>query len=130
MDPILASRLGTTFTYKDLKEFVNNMPDEQLDQSVQILPNNPTPAPIRLKPIYWIGKVGETEQQVRNIENFEHNPDQIVLLEDSSPYGEYGDTYYSVDEAGNLVGNKSGIVFKSCTKEILKKPENCIDPVQ
>lgn len=105
-----------TFTYRNLKDIINGLPDSILDQQVEALadPNNGKPA--RLKPVIATGTVeelchvnGEVVIETRSSVDFTHRPHQLVLLTDHNGFGEDGDTFYKMTEDG-LVGNKSGKV--------------------
>lgn len=106
------------FTYRVLQQQLAKMTDAQLDQEVQVMPNNPTPEPTRLLPVYGIDTVenychvdGEVATETRSAVDFQHHPEQFVLLADYSPFSKEGDSYYEMEEGG-LRGNKTGKLFR------------------
>ncbi len=106
------------FTYRRLKEQLALMTEAQLDQEVQIMPNNPTPDPTRLQPVYGINTVecychvdGEVAQETRSAVDFQHHPEQVVMLSDYSPFSKDGDSFYTLEEEG-FRGNKTGKLLK------------------
>jgi hypothetical protein len=109
------------FTYADLKAYLDKMTPEQLAQQVQILsPGGSISDSIMLEPAFAIGSVqemcsddkGENVQSTHSALDFQHHPEQIILLSDYCPFGEDGDSYYTMDEDENgetvMIGNKSG----------------------
>jgi len=85
------------FTYKELLRSLAAMTEAQLDQEVQIMPNNPTPGPTRLQPVYGINTVEHYEaEDTRSAVDFQHHPEQVVLLSDYSPFYEEGNSYFEV----------------------------------
>jgi hypothetical protein len=106
------------FTYRKLLEQMKKMSDEELDQSVQVYPPHNTPNVVPLKPVIAFDTVkelcadqnGENCQTTRSCVDNKHHPQQWVLLTDYNPFSEKGDTYYTWEKDGSLVGNVSGEV--------------------
>ena len=90
------------FLYKDLLNALLKLTEEQLNQKVKILPPNGNKLHnYHLEPVIGINTVeyychidGEVITQTRTCEDFQHHPEQVVLLRDGSGVGEYGDTLY------------------------------------
>lgn len=103
-------------TYGELLDQLKTMTEEQLAQPAELLgPNSWTDKPALLQPIISIGTVeamchvdGEIATETRCCRDFTHRPEQVVLLYDECPFSEDGDTFYTVEADGSLVGNKSG----------------------
>jgi len=118
---ILKNRLNqekkVMYTYQNLKEFVANLTDTQLAQQVQLLgPDNHTSL---LCPVIGGGTVeemchvdGVIAQTTHSVIDFEHHPEQVILLSDHCPFSEEGDQYYTMDEDEDgepiMIGNKTG----------------------
>lgn len=105
-----------SFSYRQLKDILNNSPDSVLDQQVEVLSDPNTGKPVRLKPVIASGTVEELCHvdgmviiETRSSVDFTHRPDQQVLLVDHNGFSEYGDTFYTMTDEG-FVGNKSGKV--------------------
>lgn len=99
------------FTYRDLRRCLRMLTEAELDQSVQILPHEPDEGkPIRLEPVVAIDSIErfEVESKTHSADDFEHHPEQIVLLSDYSPYSEDGDSFYELRPDGKMIGNKTG----------------------
>ena len=100
------------FTYRELKEFVASLTEEQLDQEVQILPNNPTPDPTLLEPVIGIDTIEHYEaEDTRSAVDFQHHPEQVVLLSDYCPFDKEGNSYFVMEEDGMMRGNKTGKLY-------------------
>lgn len=106
------------FTYRNLLEKLKELSEDQLNQPVQILGTdiNHDDGSIRLEPVLCVDTVenlchvdGEISTPTHSTEDFNHHPEQIVLLRDYSPFGKDGDTSYELKD-GVLVGNKTGKV--------------------
>lgn len=110
-----------SFTYEELYHLLANMTPEQRAQQVQIIRDNPTGAKSALHAVIGFNtikqychdeKTGKCVEQTRGVLDNAHHPQQFVLLSDGNPFSEKGDTMYTVQEDGTLLGNVSGTVRK------------------
>ena len=100
------------FTWKDLLVELQKLTPAELSQSVQVFPPHNTPDPVKLMPVLGIGTIeffGETDS--RSNDDFKHHPEQVVLLTDHHRFGDEGDTWYTLQEDGTMIGNISGKTF-------------------
>lgn len=115
--------LQPCYTYRALRDYLSGLDDDQLEQQVQLLnPGGSIDDSILLEPVIGAGTVaqmcsteeGEAVQQIHSALDFEHHPEQIVLISDYSPFSEDGDSHYELQKDADgeivLVGNKSGKV--------------------
>jgi hypothetical protein len=105
------------FTYRDLHAAIELLTDAERDQSVQILPNEPDgEKPIRLEPVVAIDSIErfEVSNPTHSADDFQHHPEQIVLLSDFSPYSEDGDSWYELLPDGKMRGDKTGKIIDVC----------------
>jgi len=107
------------FTYEVLYQALAKLTPEQRKQSVQMFPPHNTPDAVKLQPIYGLHTVkelchaddGEVLDETRSADDFQHHPEQLVLLSDYHPFGDEGDTCYTWNEDGSMTGNVSGKTF-------------------
>ncbi len=102
------------FTYRDLLEHLQKLDVSALDQQVEVLPPHNDGKPVRLHPVLGVNTVKEychvgeeIDTLTRSTLDFEHHPEQVVLLTDGSPFSVDGDTFFTLKD-GNFVGNKTG----------------------
>jgi hypothetical protein len=117
--------ITTTFTWRKLRDCLNKLTEEQLDKQAHIYKSSPSLDGVQeLEPViafntieYLFSALDENGKTVSRIltrdaiDNCDH-PENYVLLVDHNPYGEEGDTYYTLQEDGTMIGNHSGKVFK------------------
>ncbi len=97
------------FTWEDLLIALKKLTPEELKQSVQIFPPHNTPDPVKLMPVLGIGTVDYFgEKNTKSNDDFKHHPEQVVLLTDHHRFSDDGDTYYTLQKDGTMIGNVSG----------------------
>ena len=110
---------GSFFTYRHLLDYLLTLTDAQLRQNVMTMnPSGEVGEAVRLRPVFAAGTVeemchvdGSVETPTHSADDFRHHPEQVILLEDGSPYSKDGDSYYTLgkDEQGMyLEGNVTG----------------------
>ena len=76
-----------------------------------VMPHNPDETEaIGLLPVVMMATVEETQRETRSAEDFNHHPEQVVMLTDWHPFSPDGDFSYMLTEEG-WVGDRSGKVF-------------------
>lgn len=114
-------------TYRELRDHLNSLTEEQLSQEVMALPSIGGEK-VGLQPVISIGTIeelchvkGEISTETRSTKDNEHHPEQVVILIDSSPFDEEGNFFYELEEKdGNIIfrGNKTGKEYDIDGKEI------------
>lgn len=99
------------FTWRRLRDRINEMPEDRLDDKVQILnPSNEEPRP--LDQGIGFGAVGYwTDDATRGSIDGKHHGEHYAILADHCPFGKYGDMAYT-EVKGGWIGMKSGRFFK------------------
>lgn len=103
------------YSYRQLLDFLHDLTEDQLDQQIQILTDECESGKASLlEPIIGSGTVeqlchanDEVISETRNVMDFKHHPEQVVLLRDGPPYSEDGDTAYEMVKDG-FIGNVTG----------------------
>jgi hypothetical protein len=106
------------FTYRDLLAYLDTLTDAELAQPVAVLPPTAGEEPRRLEPVFEAGTVAEfchdaegVALETRGPYEFRHDPAQVVLLRDYPTFSRDGDTYYTLQEDGSMVGDVTGKVL-------------------
>ena len=114
---IIKSRSGEVTTWADVLKVLKKLTPAQLKQNAMLLPSSPLPEPLLLEPIIGIGTVkemchvkGEIVTETRSADDFQHHPEQIVMLYDGSPFDKDGNSFYTMEDKG-LRGNKTGKLY-------------------
>ena len=114
---IVASRCGEITTWEDVFQALKKLTPEQRKQNAMLLPPSPLPTPLLLEPVVAIGTVeqmchveGKIVTKTRSADDFQHHPEQVVLLYDGCPFDEDGNSFFTMTEKG-MVGNKTGKVY-------------------
>lgn len=107
-------------TWKDVLEFLQKLSEDQLNQTAMLMPPEPDQTKsVHLEPIVAMGTVAymcssldddEVTTQTRGSDDFQHHPEQVIMLYDYSPYDEDGNTCYELVEGG-FIGNVTGKLY-------------------
>lgn len=98
-------------TWRYLRDRINEMEPERLDDVVQILRNhNEGPVPLDFAVAfdtvaYYFEGMGDN--CTRGSEDNAHHPEHYVLLTDGNPHNAYGDKCYRITEEG-VIGSQTG----------------------
>jgi hypothetical protein len=103
-------------TYRKLRDFLNQIPEEQLDQAVQIIPpHTDGDAKLGLHGVYGLNTIEYyfgKDQECRSVLDNKHHPEQLVILSDGCPFSEEGDSFYTLQPDGTMIGNATGKVVE------------------
>lgn len=96
-------------TWGQLKDYLNNLSEEELKKPVQIYPPHNTPDKAALQPVYVIDKLANLSEDgdTRDFVDNGHHPENYVLLTDHNGFDEDGNEYYTLEDK-KMIGNKSG----------------------
>jgi hypothetical protein len=107
-------------TWRNFRDFLNSLPpdDPRLSQRMEVLPNTEdSTKPTHLLPVVTWGTIedllhinGEPTTETRSNYDFQHHPELFVLVLDESSYDSEGNSYWTMQEDGSLVANKTGKV--------------------
>jgi hypothetical protein len=108
------------YTYRQLRDYLNTLAELELDQTVQLFtPRGTVGAAARLRPVVGAGTVaalchvdGAVVTPTRNAHDFQHHPEQVVLVADLSPFSAEGDRFYTLEPGGLLRGDATGKVHR------------------
>ena len=92
------------FTYRKLKQALDFLTDEELDQPVQVMPNNPAGEPHVLQPVvafatvrYFVTSEDGSSEETRSSYDNRHHPEDWVILSDENLFGEDGSVLSELD---------------------------------
>lgn len=112
------------YSYAELRDYLNTLSEGELKQQVQILGDKGSlNEDSHLEPVVGAGTVekmchvdGEAVTQTRSAQDFQHHPEQVILVRDGSPFGKDGDSAYEMVKDG-FIGNVSGKFFPFIEKK-------------
>lgn len=103
-------------TFRQLRDEINKMPEEALDQPAQFFEHGPDgDIIIPLSHFVCLGTIGylfgtdEKDQKTRGSLDNKHHPEHYVIMLDGIPFSKDGDTYFTMTDEG-MVGNNTGKV--------------------
>lgn len=104
------------FTWRVLREMINAMPEERLDDQVELLPEGEHDEPLALHKVIGLKSIlewstchesGEAiENYTRSAVDNKHHPERYALLSDENPFDEDGNFAF---ECGFIDGRYTGI---------------------
>jgi hypothetical protein len=106
----------TYLSWRRLRERIDAMPPERLDDPVQLLPPSGHDEPIPLGVVYEMDTIGYystcedgsmVENYTRGVLDNENHPEHYVLLTDHNPHDKDGNTCFELTDDG-CIGNKTG----------------------
>lgn len=105
-------------SYADLLTYLQSLTKEQLAQKVQAFLYQNNDRPVKLLPLVSANTVenlchvdGEVCTETRDVTDFKHHPEQVVLLLDSSPWTDEGDMFLKLNDDGSLTGVQTGLTY-------------------
>lgn len=123
------------YDWRMLRDQLNSFKDDDpiLDQEVEALPNRADhQRPVRLLPVLAADTVENLcgDEETRSAKDFTHNSEQFILLLDASPFDEEGNSFFTWQEDGSFIGNKTGKIKPSISPKVTEGFATTIATVQ
>lgn len=93
-------------TYADLKEVLNKLLPQQLNQPMQVCPPALSSTERALLPVTAIGKIALMESTTRSSYDNQHHPDDVVIYTDVNPWPKDGPMFVAFEEFDKQIREK------------------------
>jgi len=98
-------------TWGDVLKYLQTLTYQQLEQRPMVMPHQPDDDKVvNLLPVVVMITVEETELETRSAEDWNHHPEQVVLLTDLHPFDGEGNLFYTLEDEGGR-GNNTGKLY-------------------